>query len=196
MFIKHSICIESLKLLLSWTRDLKFCIKSGHLHGLPSNVTNSITRKFLILNSQCSNCAIERFPANTLALNKRWNNVDCQRLSMLFQRWYLVESESWADAHLSTLPQHWQNNVEATSIKLRWLNVDEPMLFQRWNLVEIESWANVCLLKLFQRWQNNVETTLKELRQFNIDDPMLFQSWYLVENESWINVCSPALLRH
>ena len=87
-------------------------------------------------------------------------------------------------------------DVEATSIELRWFNVDESILFQRWNLVEIESWADVWLVSmLFQRWQNKVETTLKELRQFNVDESVLFQRWYLVENESWINVCSSALLR-
>ena len=117
-------------------------------------------------------------PANSSTLNQLRNNVDRQRLSTLFQRWYLVENESWADVHLSTLFQRWQNNVEATSIELRWFNVYEPMLSQRWNLVEIESWANVCLSTLFQRWWNNVETTLKELLQFNVDDPMLFQRWY------------------
>ena len=118
------------------------------------------------------------FPANTSTLNRCWNNVDRQRSSTLFQRWYLVENESWADVHLSTLFQRWQNNVETTLIELRRFNVDEPMLFQRWNLVENESWADVCLSTLFQRWQNNVETTLIELRWFNVDDPMLFQRWY------------------
>ena len=52
-----------------------------------------------------------------------------QRSSMLFQRWYLVENESWADVHLSTLFQRWQNNVETTLIELRRFNVDEPTLF-------------------------------------------------------------------
>ena len=104
-------------------------------------------------------------------LKQRWS-------STLFKRWYLVENESWADVHLWTLFQRWQNSVETTWIELRGFNVDEPTLFQRWNLVENESWANVCLSTLFQRWQNNVETTLIELRWFNVDDPMLFQRWY------------------
>ena len=108
---------------------------------------------------------------------------------------YLIENESSADVHLSTLFQRWQNNVETTSIELRWFNVYEPMLFQLWNLVEIESWADVCLSTLFQSWQNNVETTLKELRQFSVDDPMLFQRWYLVENKSWIKVYSSVLIQ-
>ena len=95
----------------------------------------------------------------------------------LFQRWYLVKNENWADVHLSTLFQRWQKNVETMLIELRRFNVDEPTLFQCWNLVENESWANVCLPALFQRWQN-VETTLIELRWFNVDDPMLFQRWY------------------
>ena len=48
-------------------------------------------------------------------------NVDRQRSSTLFQRWYLVENESWADVHLSTLFQRWQNNVDRiTSIQRRW----------------------------------------------------------------------------
>ena len=118
------------------------------------------------------------FPANTSTLNRCWNNVDRQRSSTLFQRWYLVVNESWAEIHLSTLFQHWQNNVETTLIELRQFNVDEPTLIKHWNLVENESWANVCLSTLFQRWQNNVETTLIELRWFNVDDPMLFQRLY------------------
>ena len=118
------------------------------------------------------------FPANTSTLNRCWNNLDRQRSSTLFQRWYLVVDESWADVHLSTLFQHWQNHVETTLIELRQFNVDEPTLIQHWNLVENESWANVCLSTLFQRWQNNVETTLIELRWFNVDDPMLFQRLY------------------
>ena len=94
------------------------------------------------------------------------------------QCWYLVENESWADVHLSTLFQRWQNNVETTLTELRRFNIDEPTLFQPWNLVENESWANICLSTLFQRWQNNVETTLIELRWFNVGDSMLFQRWY------------------
>ena len=90
-------------------------------------------------------------PANTSTLIQRWNNVDRQRSSTLFRRWYLVENESWADVHLSMLFQHWQNNVETTSIELRRFNVDKTTLFQRWNLVENESWADVCLSTLFQR---------------------------------------------
>ena len=79
-----------------------------------------------------------------------------------YQRWYLVENESWADVHLSTLFQSWQNNVETTLMQLRRFNVDDPILFQRWNLNENESWVYVCLSTLFQRLQNNVETTLTE----------------------------------
>ena len=116
-------------------------------------------------------------------MNQRWNNVDRQRSSRLFQRWYLVENESWADVHLSMLFQRWQNNFETTLIEWRWFNVSEPTLFQRRNLDENESWTE----------QNNVETTLKELLRFNVYDPMLFQCWYLVERESWVNICSSAL---
>ena len=97
------------------------------------------------------------YPGNTSTLNQGWNNVDCQHLSTLFQRWYLVENESWADVYLSTLFQRWQNNVETMLIELFRFNVDKPTLFQRWNLVENESWANVYLSTLSQRWQNKVE---------------------------------------
>ena len=100
----------------------------------------------------------KNYPANTSTVNQRWNNVDRQRSTMLFQRR--------------------QNNVETTLIELRWFNVNEPALLQCWNLVENESCANVCLSTFSQRWQNNVETTLIELRWFNVDDPMLFQRWY------------------
>ena len=122
----------------------------------------------------------------TQQTHQRWNNVGRQRSSTLFHRWYLVENESWADVHLSTLFQCRQNNVEATSIELRWFIVDKPMLFKRWNLIEIESWVDVCSSMWFQRWQSNVETTLKELPQFNINDPMLFQRciWLKMKFES------------
>ena len=70
-------------------------------------------------------------PANTSTLNQRWNNVDRQRSSTLFQCSYLVENESWADGHLSTLFQRWQNNNETILIELRRFNVDDAMLFQR-----------------------------------------------------------------
>ena len=109
---------------------------------------------------------------------QRWINVDCQRSSTLFQRWNLVENQSWADVHSSTLFQRWQNNVKTTLIELRRFSANEPTLFQRWNLVENESWADVCLLTLFLGWQSNAETTLIELRWFNVDDPILFQRWY------------------
>ena len=96
----------------------------------------------------------------TQQTHQRWNNVDRQLSSTLFQRWYLVENESWADIQLSTVFQRWQNNVETMSIKLRWFNVDEPMLFQRWYLVENGSWINVCLSALLRLWENSIETTL------------------------------------
>ena len=100
------------------------------------------------------------FPGITQQTHQRWNNVDRQRSSTLFQRWYLVENESWADVHLSTLFQRWQNNVETTLIELRRFNVDEPTLFQRWNLVENESSTDICLSTLFQRWWLNFVSTL------------------------------------
>ena len=58
------------------------------------------------------------------SMKRRWTN--------LFQRWNLVENESWANVCLSTLFQSWQNNVETTLKELRWFNDDDPMLFQRW----------------------------------------------------------------
>ena len=86
--------------------------------------------------------------ANTSTLNHHR-----QQSSTLFQRWYLVENESWADVHLSTLFQRWQNNIKTTLIELRRFKVDEPTLLQRWNSVENGSWADVCLLTK-QRWNN------------------------------------------
>ena len=98
-------------------------------------------------------------------LNQRTNNIDRQRSSTLFQRWYLAENETWANVHLSALFQRWQNNVDTRLIELSQFNVDEPMLFQRWNLIENESWADACL-KLSQRMFIGVEkTVLKQLCQ-------------------------------
>ena len=134
-------------------------------------------------------------PANTSKLNQRWKNVDRQLSPTLFQRWCLVKYESWADVHLWTLFQRWQNNVEATSIELLWFNVDEPLLFQRWYLIEIESCTDLCLSALLQRWQKNVETNWKNFVNSMSMTWCCFQRWYLVENESWTNVCSSALLR-
>ena len=90
--------------------------------------------------------------ANTSTLNQFWNNVNLQRSSTLFQRWYLVENESWADVHFSTLFQRWQNNVETTLIELRRFNVDDSVLFKRRYLVENESWTNAYLPALFWLW--------------------------------------------
>ena len=73
-------------------------------------------------------------------------NVDYQTL---FQRWCLVENESWVDVCLSTLFQRWQNNVETTLIELRRFNVDDSMLFKRRYLVKNESWTNACLPRCF-----------------------------------------------
>ena len=126
-------------------------------------------------------------PANTSTLKRRWLSTFINVVSKLIFGW------KWANVHLWTLFQCWQNNTKRASIELHPFNDDEPTLFQRWNLVENESWADVCLWTLFQRWDNNVETTMKDLCQFNVDDPMLFQRWYLSENESWVNVCSSAL---
>ena len=75
-------------------------------------------------------------------------NVDLQRWSTSFRRWYLVENESWVDAHLSThigkttLKQRRQNYVDSR------FNVDKITLFQRWNLVENESWTEVMFVEV------------------------------------------------
>ena len=95
---------------------------------------------------------MEAIPANTSTLNQRWNNIDRQRSSTLFQRLYLVGNESWVNVCLSTLFQRWQNNVETTLIELRPLNVNDSMLFKRRYLVENESWTNAYLPALFWLW--------------------------------------------
>ena len=78
--------------------------------------------------------------------DERWRStlnqrcVDRQRSSTLFQRWYFVENESWADVHFSTLCQCWQNNTESTPIKTtsiqrRLLNVVSTLIFGwKWKL--------------------------------------------------------------
>ena len=55
--------------------------------------------------------------------HQRWNKVDRQRSSTLFQHWYLVENESWAKVNLSTLFQRWNNVDRITLIQRRWTNV-------------------------------------------------------------------------
>ena len=87
---------------------------------------------FWVVNGSQPVTIFAKYPANTSMLNQRWNSVDRQRSSTLFQRWYLVENESWADVCLLTLFQRWQNKVETTLIELRWFNVDDPKLFPRW----------------------------------------------------------------
>ena len=96
---------------------------------------NEIPRVTMFLIDQSATVSIQLtsdYPANTLTLNQRWNNVDRQCSSTLFPRWYLVENESWADICLPTLFQRWQNNVETALIEPHWFNADNPMLFQRW----------------------------------------------------------------
>ena len=129
--------------------------------------------------------------------HQRWNNVDCQRSSTLFQHGYLVENESWADVHLSTLFQSWQNNVEATSTELRWFNIDEPILFQRWNLVEIESWADVCSSTLFQRWENNIERiTSIQCWGPNVVSTLIFGWEWKLNQHMFIGVASTLRKQH
>ena len=120
---------------------------------------------FLFILTCCFNLlfhAVTFIPANTLTLDQRWNNIDPQRSSTLFQRWYLIENESWVDIHLSTLLQRWQNNVETTLIEIRRINVgepkfnvDAPKLFHCWYLVEKEGWVNVYSSALRKQHRNN-----------------------------------------
>ena len=70
--------------------------------------------------------------------------------STLFQRWYLAENESWADVHLLTLFQRWQNNVETTLIELRRFNVDEPTKVEPTYVYR--RCLNVDKTRLKQRW--------------------------------------------
>ena len=100
---------------------------------------------------------IELNQRNISTLNQPWKNVDRQHSATLFQRWYLVENESWAGVCLSTLFQRWQNNIETTLKELRRFNVDDPMLFHYWYLVEKESWFNLGSSALGkQHWNNFV----------------------------------------
>ena len=124
------------------------------LFGIPT-IQQKVWVNGILMLFDCFSWKIRRYsvrtiPANTSTLNQcSWD---------LFQRWYLVENESWGDKHFSKLFQRWQNNVETTSIKLYQFNVDDPTLFQHWYLVEDESWANVCLstLGIFtKQWVNN-----------------------------------------
>ena len=107
--------------------------------------------------------------------HQRWNNVDRQCSSTLFRRWYLVENESWADVHLSTLFQRWQNNVDRiTSIQRRWTNVVSPLKFGwKW--------------KLSRRMFIDVVSTLTKQRWNNVDRVTLIQCW-------WPNVVSMLVL--
>ena len=67
---------------------------------------------------------------------QRWNNVDRitsiqRRWTKVFQRWNLIENQSWADVCLSTF-QRCQNNVETTLTELQWFNADNSVLFHYW----------------------------------------------------------------
>ena len=80
---------------------------------------------------------IEKFELTLLPqqTHQRWNKVDRQRSSTLFQHWYLVENESWAKVHLSTLFQRWNNVDRITLIQRRWTNVVSTLKFGwKWKL--------------------------------------------------------------
>ena len=113
-----------------------------------------------------------------------------------------VENESWTDTHLSTLFQRWQNNVETTSIELRWFNFDEQMLFQRWNLVEIESWADVCMFidvvsTLTKQRRNNIERiTSIQCRWPNVVSTLIFGWKWKLNERMFIGVASTLRKQH
>ena len=80
---------------------------------------------------------IEKFELTLLPqqTHQRWNKVDRQRSSTLFQHWYLVENQIWAKVHLSTLFQRWNNVDRITSIQRRWTNVVSTLKFGwKWKL--------------------------------------------------------------
>ena len=115
------------------------------------------------------------YPANTSTLIQRWNNVDRQRSSTLFRRWYLVENESWADVHLSTLfkitfKQRWKNYVSSTSLKQRCFNVEI------WLKMKVEP-THVCR-RCFNvdktRWNNTERITLIQCRYINVVSTFIF----------------------
>ena len=76
----------------------------------------------------------------TTLIELRWFNVD---EPMLFQRWNLVQNETWADVCLSTLFQRW-NNTDKTTLKQQWQNYVD----QRW-------WPNV-VSTLIVSWKWNL----------------------------------------
>ena len=91
----------------------------------------------------------------TQQTHQRWINIETTLIVNIHQRCYLVENESWADVHLSTLFQRWQNNVETTSIELHRFNVDEPTLLNRFMFIDVVSTLSK------QRWnKSNFEATL------------------------------------
>lgn len=90
LLIKLSRLIGFLKHFLLWTRDLKFCVKSGSLHGLLSNLTNSIASKFLVSYCHCGNCATERLSSlklNTVSLPSWKRSMRKSILSFLNLPW-------------------------------------------------------------------------------------------------------------
>ena len=124
-------------------------------------------------------------------LKQHWSSTFINVVSTLIFGW------KWADAHLSTLFQHWENNDQRTSKELRRFNVDEPTLFQSWNLVENESWADVCLSTLFQLWQNNVERiTLIQCRWLNLASTLIFNWKSKLSQRMFIGVASTLIKQH
>ena len=107
--------------------------------------------------------------------HQRWINVDRQHSSTLFQRWYLVENESWANVHLSTWFQRWNNVDRITSIQRRWTKVVSMLKFGwKW--------------KLSRRIFIDVVSTLTKQRWNNFDRvTTLIQCW-------WLNVVSMLIL--
>ena len=86
------------------------------------------------------------FNVDKTTLKQRRFNID---EPMLFQRWNLVENESWANVCLSTLFQRWNNIERITSIQCRWPSVVSTLIF---------SWRS----KLSQRMFIGVSTLRKQ----------------------------------
>ena len=91
-----------------WYRSKNFFISLTNFINSHNKFSNSLAYPFEIT------CWINL--AKTSKSNQRWNKLDFQSFSTLFQRWYFVENESWADICLSTLFQRWNEVAFSTLI--------------------------------------------------------------------------------
>ena len=109
----------------------------------------------------------------------------------------LVENESWADVHLWTLFQRWNNVDRITLIQRRWTNVASTVKFGwKWKLsrrvfIDVVSmltkqrWNKVDRVTLIQCWWPNVVSTL-----FSMLFSMLFQHMFIsVEKTALKQLC-------